>query len=630
MRNPRVLLIAVGVLFASPTDPSPAAAPKVDWNLARAARQATATRQRVCLNGWWEFHLGDRRIAPVAGAAEAGKPLVVWADFEKGTSPFESRCSDGGRRPEARPAKDARVGRGAMRLAVAPQKEGWRTWTLVGPKVPAGEFLLSMWVKGVRGKVRFRPRLLERRKDGFEIHCTDPIALAPGAWGKLTISLLQMPYFWGSGATNDKTLQLKNVNEFDLLFEADSDGEMLIDRIELLPAGGGAHPAVPESDWGRAKVPGRIYPKECRIHLPGGKLLEMPEQKLPTTGWYRRRFDVPAAWRGRRVLLDVGHVNQAGFVFLNGRPVGQAGRLLDVTKHVRFGEPTTLAIYARSTRTGTQWYRQMSWTAGVYGDVWLEARRPKVNVRDVRIITSTANRSLAADVTVENLTDRAASVSVGAAAIEWRPAGPAGEPAFRTPDAPLAVPARGSATVRLAGRWNDARWWSPDTPNLYALRVRVSAKAGGPPLDERVDRFGFREFTVAGGHFRLNGKPFAFRSETSGLGGGLGFALPLYSGSPKTLARSLSFCDIGERSAGSSGVSCSVIFRRIGVSLSASIQGLGNQTSSVSGQVMMREACSHSTRFSSRASSSHSLFFSSKILGSIVISCSLRRLRTCF
>ncbi|MGB2823862.1 MAG: hypothetical protein WBF17_22980, partial [Phycisphaerae bacterium] len=326
---------------------SVAGMPRIDWGLGDAAREKTTTRQRVCLNGWWRFHLGDRPIAPAVDAP-AGEALAVLDDFEKGLGRWDPRCSEGGTKPAMQAGKVAKFGRGAMRVAVGPQKDGWRMVTLPVEKLPTDDFLLSVWVRGVRGKMRFRLRLLERRTDGFEIHCTEPIVLAAGEWGKLTVGLLQMPYYWGSGATDDKTLQLANVNELDVLFELDCDGEMLIDQLQLEPLAGGVHPAIPDGGWGASKVPGRIFPKEFQIHQPDGKLLDMPEQKLPTRGWYRREVTVPAAWRGQRVLLDVGQVNQRGFVFWNGRLVGQAGSRIDVTPHVRFGEPDTLDIYARS------------------------------------------------------------------------------------------------------------------------------------------------------------------------------------------------------------------------------------------------------------------------------------------
>ncbi|HOK45522.1 MAG TPA: hypothetical protein PLK67_06305, partial [Bryobacteraceae bacterium] len=39
--------------------------------------------------------------------------------------------------------------------------------------------------------------------------------------------------------------------------------------------------------------------------------------------WYRRSFTVPAAWKGKRILLHFGAVNYWAMVWINGRLAGQ-------------------------------------------------------------------------------------------------------------------------------------------------------------------------------------------------------------------------------------------------------------------------------------------------------------------
>ena len=107
-------------------------------------------------------------------------------------------------------------------------------------KIARPELIVHL-VDSSRKKVNFQKQVI------LELGLTDifphrfRIVLMPGDWGKITVSLLQMPYYWGSGATNDKTLQLKKVNEFDFLFELDSDGELrqataITEYVEALPS----------------------------------------------------------------------------------------------------------------------------------------------------------------------------------------------------------------------------------------------------------------------------------------------------------------------------------------------------------------------------------------------------------
>jgi beta-galactosidase len=159
----------------------------------------------------------------------------------------------------------------------------------------------------------------------------------------------------------------------------------------------------------------------------------------------------------------------------------------------------------------------MDWTAGVYGDVWLEARDSLVNIRDVRIISSVERGELSADVELENGTDKPAEVEVAARADEWRPADARSSSSCALPGVQATVPPRGRATARLSGKWANPKLWSPDTPHLYSLRVQARGEGFS---DECFERFGFREFVARKGRFWLNGIPFVFRSETAGLDGG--------------------------------------------------------------------------------------------------------------
>ena len=68
------------------------------------------------------------------------------------------------------------------------------------------------------------------------------------------------------------------------------------------------------------------------------------------------------------------------------------------------------------------------------------------------------------------------------------------------PDAPETVVAVLIANPKL---------WSPNSPHLYTARINLLAD--GATLDQRLVRFGMREFKVAGGKFLLNGKPIFLR-----------------------------------------------------------------------------------------------------------------------
>ncbi|BET66774.1 RICIN domain-containing protein [Opitutales bacterium ASA1] len=65
--------------------------------------------------------------------------------------------------------------------------------------------------------------------------------------------------------------------------------------------------------------------------------------------WYRKHFDAPAAWRGRKVFIEFEGVRQIAEVYLNGQLLGVAkGGFtpfgLELTRHLRIGATNVLAV----------------------------------------------------------------------------------------------------------------------------------------------------------------------------------------------------------------------------------------------------------------------------------------------
>ena len=66
-------------------------------------------------------------------------------------------------------------------------------------------------------------------------------------------------------------------------------------------------------------------------------------------GWYRRRLEVPADWRGRTVTVTVGGAIRECYLYVNrsyvGRHLGSSTPFqLDLTNHVRYGDRNELMI----------------------------------------------------------------------------------------------------------------------------------------------------------------------------------------------------------------------------------------------------------------------------------------------
>ncbi len=90
--------------------------------------------------------------------------------------------------------------------------------------------------------------------------------------------------------------------------------------------------------------------------------------------------------------------------------------------------------------------------------------------------------------------------------------------AFRLPTSNRGAAAVSTQTVRVecSFPWSDARLWTYDDPALYQVRARLHV--GSAVADEFPPvSFGFREFTVRGADFYLNGKPTHLRGHQISL-----------------------------------------------------------------------------------------------------------------
>jgi len=231
-------------------------------------------------------------------------------------------------------------------------------------------------------------------------------------------------------------------------------------------------------------------------------------------GWMERSFRVPAAWRGRRLLLHFeADVTEA--VTFAGANVVRVG----VRKASLFNDARTTG--SRPYPAGSLWGQAI---AGIWQDVFLVAL-PAVRAQETYVRPEVARGVLSAEVTVRNDTARARTVQVGGSVQPWvsgagrdvltgpEPRWHLGASVLSLPPRSVTLPPGASATVTLSQSVNKRlRFWTPDAPNLYGLLVSVGEN--GRALDRQYTRFGWRESTFRGDRQLLNGKPFEMRGDS--------------------------------------------------------------------------------------------------------------------
>jgi hypothetical protein len=206
--------------------------------------------------------------------------------------------------------------------------------------------------------------------------------------------------------------------------------------------------------------------------------------------WYRRSFEVPKDWSGKRVLLHFGAVDRQAAVYVNGKEIGTHNGgydafSFDVTDALKSPGPQELVISAWDPTDNYQAHGKQTrnpggimYTAcsGIWQTVWMEPVG-EASVENLLIVpdVDAGVLRLTANVrgSVEGLVVEAAA-SAGGKDVA-RAGGKPGEA--------ISIPIK------------DARLWSPDTPFLYDLKVTL--KKGGAVADALDSYFGMRKIAVA-------------------------------------------------------------------------------------------------------------------------------------
>lgn len=209
-----------------------------------------------------------------------------------------------------------------------------------------------------------------------------------------------------------------------------------------------------------------LVPFAVESALSGVGKTVTPNQEL----WYQRTFDIPKTWAGKRILLHFGAVDWKTDVWVNGMNVGgHVGGYqpfsFDITDALKAGnneltlrvwDPTDKGYQPHGKQVAEPnsiWYTAVT---GIWQTVWLEP----VNEVHIAALKTTPDID-ARQLSIEVLTDEASTRGLQVEATVFD----------------------GNRQVAKSGAINgqpimvqmpaDMKLWTPDTPNLYIVKVRL-------------------------------------------------------------------------------------------------------------------------------------------------------------
>ncbi len=274
------------------------------------------------------------------------------------------------------------------------------------------------------------------------------------------------------------------VADIRIAAEGDNDFDMFSGYTKTGAMVGPASDSFSDSGWREVCLPHDWAVEEPFIEdgAQGGK----PRG----AAWYRKCFEAPAAWEGRRVFIRFDGIACRSAVTVNNVRIASSESAYtpvsaEITDILNYGQPNQIAVLTDNKRGEGWWYDG----CGIYRDVWLTVTGESRIAEDGAFVRAERTESgWTLQVRVE--VDRPETGARVVASCMGRTTACAAE-----------------EKNELSIRGLEPELWSLDRPVLYDVQVQLIAKDGAL-LDEEVIPFGFRtvEFDVNRGCL-VNGEP---------------------------------------------------------------------------------------------------------------------------
>ena len=242
--------------------------------------------------------------------------------------------------------------------------------------------------------------------------------------------------------------------------------------------------------------------------------------------WYRKHFSPADALKGKKLFLHFEAIMGKSKVFVNGKLLtehfgGYLPVVVDVSDALNWGEDNVIAVWTDNSDDKTyppgkaQDVLDFTYFGGIYRDCWLIAHNP-VFITDPNFENEVAGGGLF--VAYDKVSDASAEVLLTAhvrndsrkaftGVVEYELQQPDGtQVAFLNDKVQVrpgkAITSKDKITVK------NPMLWSPETPTLYNLIVRIRDREGNV-VDGYRRRIGIRSVELKGKDgFWLNGKPY--------------------------------------------------------------------------------------------------------------------------
>ena len=218
-------------------------------------------------------------------------------------------------------------------------------------------------------------------------------------------------------------------------------------------------------------------------------------------GIYFRKFQIPAEWMEKEIIITFLGVSSAYEVYLNGQFVGasKGSHLLReflVTPHLNYNAPNTITVLVYKWCDGAYLEDQDMWRLhGIFRDVYLTAR-PKTHIRDVALHADYNPNTAEGHLTIELDLNQEGSLPLAISLFE-----PNGQSFYKR---------HLSSDEPIEETFSDLLTWCAEAPHLYHLVIETLTESGS--VCEVIGfNFGFRSIQIQDQQLHLNGSPITIK-----------------------------------------------------------------------------------------------------------------------
>jgi beta-galactosidase/beta-glucuronidase len=243
-----------------------------------------------------------------------------------------------------------------------------------------------------------------------------------------------------------------------------------------------------------------------------------PVKYYKGAAWYKRSFDLPAPWHGKRVVLTLERCHWESTLFVNGKAAGSRNSLstphvYDITSFLIDGSnfialridnrvivPVGVNSHSISDHTQSNWN-------GIAGGISLTAT-PQIYIENIQIHPDIEKKVAKVVVNLRNKGgDFKGKLSLQAEVFN-------SGTRQRLPEKNVSINTNTDRhEVVLVYKILKPQLWSEFNPAMYKLSVDLKGE-GGKTIEHRSVDFGMREFKTAGTRFTINGNPVFLRGTT--------------------------------------------------------------------------------------------------------------------